>query len=186
MVKRDEPDTRERMLDAVEKLMVTGGYPAVTYRAVAAEVGVTGGSVQYYFPTLDDLLTAAIRRRVDQNVARLADALDDATNPLRVLWDYSSGEAQQAITHEFMALANHRKSIKAEIGEGVRRVRDLEFAALDGAGPPGTELALSRRAMVFLVTGIPKLLQMEGDVGIDHGHAEIVAELEQWIDAQRK
>src|SRR5262249_7375273 len=54
---------RDELLDAVERLMVREGYAAVTYRAVAAKAGVTAGLVQYYFPTLDDLFTAAIRRR---------------------------------------------------------------------------------------------------------------------------
>lgn len=44
--------------------MLHKGYAAVTYRALAAEAGVTPALVQYYFPALDDLLVATIRRRV--------------------------------------------------------------------------------------------------------------------------
>ena len=63
------------LLDCVERLMLETGYASVTYRAVAAKAGVTSGLVQYYFPTLDDLFVAAIRRRSEQNLERLAEAL---------------------------------------------------------------------------------------------------------------
>ena len=55
--------------------MMDEGYAGVTYRAVAAIVGVTGGAVQYYFPTLDDLFVAVIQWRGEQNIQRLAEAL---------------------------------------------------------------------------------------------------------------
>jgi AcrR family transcriptional regulator len=96
--------------------MADTGYASVTYRAVAAQAKVTPGLVQYYFPTLDDLFVAAIRRRSEQNVERLAEALrTNADEPLRVLWEYSRDESTSALTTEFLALGNHRKSIKSEI-----------------------------------------------------------------------
>src|SRR4029453_15626752 len=104
--------TRDALLAGVERLMVERGYGGVTYRAVAAQAGVTPGLVQYYFPTLDEVFLAAIRRRSAQNLARLAEALDaHADQPLRVLWDYSQDESTAAVTTEFLALGNHRKSI---------------------------------------------------------------------------
>ena len=72
--------TRDRLLDSVERLMVKDGYAAVTYRAVAAKAGVTSGLVQYYFPALDDLFVAAIRRRSEQN---LGPARSRAARPAR-------------------------------------------------------------------------------------------------------
>ena len=54
--------TRDLLLDCAERLMVNEGYPAVTYRALAAEAEVTAALVQYYFPTRDDIFIAAIRR----------------------------------------------------------------------------------------------------------------------------
>ena len=55
--------------------MLDEGYAAVTYRALAAKAGVTPALVQYYFPTLDDVFTAAIRRSFDRNIGRLTEAL---------------------------------------------------------------------------------------------------------------
>ena len=62
--------TRDALPDAVERLMLRDGYAAVTYRAVAAEAGVTSGLVQYYFPALDQVFLAAIRRRSPRGQVR--------------------------------------------------------------------------------------------------------------------
>lgn len=60
--------------------MMDKGYAGVTYRAVAARAGVTPGLVQYYFPKLDDVFVAAIRRRSEQNLA-LEEAAGTACRP---------------------------------------------------------------------------------------------------------
>src|SRR5215207_2004611 len=131
-VGKETSATRQTLLDTVERLMLDEGYAAVSYRAVAARAEVTAGLVQYYFPTLDDLFVATIRRRGEENLARLRAALDGAEHPLRVLWDYSNHEATAALTAEFMALGNHRKSIRAEITEVTTQVRELQHDVLAG------------------------------------------------------
>ena len=148
--------TRDRLLDSVERLMVKDGYAAVTYRAVAAKAGVTSGLVQYYFPALDDIFVAAIRRRSEQNLARLEAALRARPEqPLRVLWEYSQEESTAALTTEFLALGNHRKSIRAEIAEFTDRVRELQLDALRRSGVndlPGLG-DLSIEVLLFVLTG---------------------------------
>lgn len=165
--------------------MLDHGYASVTYRAVAAKAGVTPALVQYYFPTLDDLFVATIRRRGDQNLQRLENALRRGTkHPVRVLWEYSNKEATASLTTEFMALGNHRKSIRSEITEVTDRVRKLQFDALeDHAKDESIHLELTPEALIFLVTAIPKLLQLEQAVGIDAGHAEIVDVIEAHLAA---
>ena len=50
--------------------MLADGYAAVSSRSVAKEAGVTPALVHYYFPTLDDLFLAVLRRRAEQQLAR--------------------------------------------------------------------------------------------------------------------
>src|SRR6187200_1323310 len=128
---------RDELLDCVERLLVSEGYAAVTYRAVAAKAEVTSGLVQYYFPTLDDLFIAAIRRRSEQNLQRLTAELEARPDePLRVFWEYSQEESNASVTAEFLALGNHRKSIASEIADVSERVRRLQVAAIAGRLPP--------------------------------------------------
>jgi TetR/AcrR family transcriptional regulator, transcriptional repressor for nem operon len=177
---------RELMLRAVERLMIDEGYAGVTYRAVAAIVGVTGGAVQYYFPTLDDLFVAVIQWRGEQNIQRLAEALVRRSDqPLRVLWEYSRDESTSALTSEFLALGNHRKSIRSEIAQTTERVRRLQLDLVSSrvkdmdVGIGG----LSPDALLYLITGIPKLIRLEQGVGVSTSHAETVEAFEKYLDS---
>ncbi|NMD60259.1 UNVERIFIED_ORG: TetR family transcriptional regulator [Nocardia globerula] len=182
----EKSKTRDVLLDNVEKMMLDTGYASVTYRSLAAEAGVTASLVQYYFPTLDDIFRAAIARYTDRNLAVLQSALQKrAEDPLHVLWEYSWDEATSALMTEFMALGNHRESIRAEIAEVTERVRQLQMEAVarkfgPGARPDGR---LSLGAMVLLITGIPKFLNLESGIGVDTAHAEVVEALEGYIDS---
>lgn len=170
--------TRHALLDTVERLMATKGYAAVTYRAVAADAGVSPSSVQYYFATIDDIFLATLRRRAGENLERLTQALAGSDDPIRTIWEYSNREATGVVTAEFLALANHRKSIAAEIASITTEVRDIQLAALRGLRRRTHRLSLDPDALVFLLNGLPKLLQLEEAAGIRQGHAPTVTAVE--------
>src|SRR6476660_351736 len=108
--------TRALLLDRAEELMLEEGYAAVTYRVLAARAGVTGGLVQYYFPTLDDLFLALLERRSESSLERLQSTLETRPDEtLRIVWEFSADETSAALLIEFMALANHRKMMGAAI-----------------------------------------------------------------------
>jgi TetR/AcrR family transcriptional regulator, transcriptional repressor for nem operon len=163
--------------------MLEEGYASVTYRHVAAEAGVTAGLVQYYFPTLDDLFVGLLRRRTSRNLEKLRDNLANTDCPLRTLWEYSRDETSAALMTELMALGNHRKAIRAEIGQRIEAFRELEVEAFrDAYERYGlSERELPPEAALFLLLGIPKLILMEADLGVHHGHAEILAFVELYL-----
>jgi AcrR family transcriptional regulator len=179
--------TRDRLLDSVERLMLREGYASVSYRAVAAKAGVTASLVQYYFPTLDDIFIAAIRRSTERNLARLTAALEEQPDePLRVLWEYSFDESTSALTVEFMALGNHRKSIRAEIADVTEQVRKVSLDALKakfGSAMVLPEGQLSLGALLLLITGIPKFLDLEEGIGVKTAHSEIVETFERYLNS---
>jgi AcrR family transcriptional regulator len=57
--------SENQLADAAVRLVAERGLAAMSVRAVAREAGVSGGAVQYYFPTVDALLRAAYRRVID-------------------------------------------------------------------------------------------------------------------------
>ena len=178
--------TRDTILDCVEKLMVKEGYPSVTYRVLAAEAGVTPSLVQYYFPTLDSIFIAALGRRTAENVQRLRETL--AARPgevLHVLWEFSVREASGALVTEFMALGNHRKSVGVEIAKVTAEIRQVQVDALRDAygGDTIAHQTLSAEALVALISGIPKMLNLERGIGITVAHDELVAALETYVDS---
>ncbi|GLP81506.1 TetR/AcrR family transcriptional regulator [Mycobacterium antarcticum] len=177
--------TRDVLLECVEKTMLDEGYASVSYRTLASKAGVTPSLVQYYFPTLDDIFVAAIRRYSERSLTYLAAAFQRRTeDPLRAVWEYSWQEATGAMMTEFMALGNHRKSIRTEIAAVTEGVRKIQLEALEAkfgknARPIGD---LSLPALQLLVSGLPKLLNLEKGIGVKSAHAEVTAAFEQYID----
>lgn len=178
--------TRDTLLDCVERMMIDQGYASVTYRALATKAGVTPSLVQYYFPSLDDIFIAAIRRYSARNIAYLTDALAKrAEDPLRAVWEYSWEEATGTMMTEFMALGNHRKSISTEIAAVTEAVRKIQLDALvakfgKSARPIGD---LSLPALQLLMSGIPKFLNLEAGVGVKSAHNEVTEAFERYIDS---
>jgi TetR/AcrR family transcriptional regulator, transcriptional repressor for nem operon len=179
-------ETRNALLDCVERMMLEEGYASVTYRALAARAGVTASLVQYYFPTLDDVFLAAIRRYSDRNLEVLTASLQTRSDdPLRALWEYSWDEATGALMTEFMALANHRKTISAEIADVTKRFRKVQLDALTAKFGRGARLegGLSLGAALLLITGFPKFLNLEEGIGVDTAHADVVRAFERYLDS---
>src|SRR5690349_4125132 len=58
------PDTKQRILDAAEKLIAEQGYAATSLRQIIAEAGVNLAAVHYHFGSKDELLASLIQRKV--------------------------------------------------------------------------------------------------------------------------
>ena len=123
-------EKRKRILDATEEIMLKDGYAAVSSRTVATAVGIQAPLVHYYFPTIDDLFVAVLRRRAGRNVERMAEALA-SPEPLRAWWRLASDPRGTALFVELLAAANHRPALKAEVGGIARDVRHMQMEALD-------------------------------------------------------
>lgn len=178
--------TRDSLLDYVETMMLEEGYASVSYRALATRAGVTSSLVQYYFPSLDDIFLAAIRRYSDRNLELLRSALATRKqDPLHAMWEYSWNEATGALITEFMALGNHRKSIRSEIAKVTERMRKLQVDVLADALGADAHLKgdLSLDAVVLLITGLPKFLNLERGVGVKRAHADVVQAAERYLNS---
>src|SRR3954452_20490083 len=121
--------TRFLLMDTVERLMLEEGYAAVGVRRVAREAGVAPALVHYYFPQLDDLLLAVLRRGFEQEFDRQEQALR-ADRPVRALWENSVRPLGAALTMEYMALANPLKAIRAELARHADRLREAQLESL--------------------------------------------------------
>jgi AcrR family transcriptional regulator len=163
--------------------MVDKGYAAVSARRVAAAAGVKPALVQYYFPTMDELLIALYRRSADQVAERHAQALA-SPRPLHALWALSTDPARTALALEFMALSNHRKTIRAEIAGYLARSRSAEVdAAATLLRDRGVDPAdLPAGGLGLLLGGAGRALVMEHNMGFTAGHEEARAIVERWLE----
>lgn len=158
------------------------GYAAATSRHIAARVGVKQALVYYYFPTMDDLFTEVLRAGADVALAQMRKALT-ADDPIHALWRINSDPRHTVLNTEFMALANHRKIIGAELKAYAERVRDIETAAVTMVmRANGIDLnAYPPVAVAMLVAQIARSLGNEAAVGMTVGHDELRALVERQL-----
>ncbi|WP_067856782.1 TetR/AcrR family transcriptional regulator [Nocardia shimofusensis] len=186
---QDSP-TRNALLDAAEEIMRAEGYAAVSTRRLAARAEANPALVYYYFGNMDNLFVELFRRGAERSYQRQLDALS-SRQPLWSLWEAIHDQSHTALTMEFVALANHRKAIRAEIAESSRRFRALQLdivsRVLADRGPRAA--AYTPGALVLLMSGISRLLRMEEAFDLDTAHEDAVALVEDFlheIEGERK
>lgn len=158
------PSTRDRILDALEKLLLDRGLSHITLEAVAAAAGVSKGGLLYHFRSKDALIAGMVRRlgeRSDQQLAESGRSVAEwylqtmdasSTNELALFQstiaalrsvDGQPGEIQQAVIEMMRAWDD---GLRAEIddpvqAEIVRLAGDgIYLAALMGLPQPDPEL----------------------------------------------
>jgi AcrR family transcriptional regulator len=180
-----ESSTRDALLNSTEQIMLEDGYAAVTYRNVAAKAGASLGSLQHHFPSLDDLFIGVLRRYSERNREMLVNGLHaNPDDTLGVIWAHSGDELSTALLMEFVALANHRKSIHAEIAEVTEEYRRIQLDALtENWGKLDSPMEdLTPAAVLFLLGCLPKWMLLEASFGATGGHAEICALVQRYLN----
>lgn len=131
----------ERILDAGRVVLVRDGYDPFSTNRVAAEAGVSPGSLYQYFPDKQSILDSVIDRWMaevsDRVAASLADRIGaDGPDVLRQVLDALVAALEvdapllRVVTEELPASRNRVGRLSIE-----RRVRDLAKATLRHAVP---------------------------------------------------
>ncbi len=177
------PDAKNRgvLLDAAEQLMLEEGYAAVTSRRLAERAGLKPQLVHYYFRTMDDLFLAMFRRRAEQGLQVQAQAVK-SPQPLWALWKFGTDPTATRITMEFAALANHRKSLRAEIAYYAERFRQGQIEAVSTAlARYDVDDEVPPVVWSVLFTSLSTVLVMEQELGMSAGHAETLELVERFL-----
>ena len=74
-------DSAKQILDIAERRMRQTGYNAVSYRDIAAEMGIKSASLHYHFPKKEDLGVALTQRYSDNFAGALQDIDTSKPNP---------------------------------------------------------------------------------------------------------
>lgn len=147
--------TRDRIVEAADRLLVAGGYKAMSLDAVAQAVGVRKASLYHHFPGgKDELFVAVVERRTAEDGERVSQAiagLPDTFARLRAISHYFNSVAERRPYHALRDMAAHLPEqhrdwvlklvdervmapVRAVIDEGMRRRElkrcDPELAAL--------------------------------------------------------
>jgi len=134
--------------------------------------------VHYYFKTIDDLFVAVIRRGGEMNLERWAKAVVSAS-PLEAVWTLSRDVRAGIIAMEFLALANHKKSVRDEVKRHAEQWRAVQAASLtEHFAVKDVKWGVPPMVAMFIMTSISQLMMAESALGISLGHAET----EEYID----
>jgi AcrR family transcriptional regulator len=181
-VAKEALSRRDAILDATEALMVEEGYAAVTSRRVAEKAGLKSKLVHYYFATMDELFVALYERTEKQYLQRHLQAAN-AANPLRAIWELSIHPQRTLLSQELIDLSNHRPAIRRITTRVTEQVHAINTAAIArylrelGANTDEYPPAVISKMIVSL----SRLLVREVSLGIEPGHVEIHAFVDQWF-----
>jgi len=173
---------RAAILDATEEIMKESGYAAVSSRKVERRAGLKSQLVHYYFRTMDDLFAAVWRRYDDRFLENQARVLT-SDRPLRALWERSIDPDTTTLRHEFIALANHRVTIRELVARSTKRILNMQVAAI-------SELFerheirpkdFSPVVLVQLFSFVSRSLITQRNLGLSEDHAEIVKFIDRTI-----
>ena len=176
-----------RLLDATEEIILEEGYAAVSSRNVAARAGIQAPLLHYYFPTIDELFVAVLRRRSEPNVERMKTAMG-SSEPFKAWWELASDPRGTALLLEFVAAANHRPALKAEVGKAAYQVRRMQMQTLEAILPeydldpqdfPPAFIAAAMQGIAFAIVA-------DEAAGFDTAHGEARAGMDRLVGLLEK
>ena len=136
--------TRHSILEAALRVIARGGVDAVTHRSVAAEAGLTHGTLTYHFDSREDIVLAAFRHYI-AGFSAFVDALwDERAEDGWTIVDFSV-ELQKrqlldremlAAEYELILYASRNESLAREYKRWQGRVESRIAALLEERGAP--------------------------------------------------
>ncbi len=140
--RRNDPDRRDRIIDACLDVIADVGVAGASHRKVAEAAGVPLGSMTYHFSGMDELLREAFGRfatSVSDRFVRRMDAVADAPAARRavvdlILKDVLGDWRDLVLTHELYTLAARNDDFRSITAAWMARSR----AALERHFDPET------------------------------------------------
>lgn len=129
--RRNDPDRRDRIIDACLEVIARSGVAGTSHRRVAAQAGVPLGAMTYYFAGMDDLLQQAFTRfattisdRFERRMAAAADA-DAARQAVAaiILDDVFGDDRELVLSHELYTLAAREPAYRSITTDWMERSR---------------------------------------------------------------
>lgn len=127
----DHEQRRKQIAEAVWTIVAFRGFEAVTLRAVAAEAGVSMGTVQHYFTNKDAMLYFACTHFVEQATSGAESRMEQSNDP------YAPQTIIRAVMQETMPLTEEqrigsavwlafvsRAAVDDQLGEYIREAWD--------------------------------------------------------------
>jgi AcrR family transcriptional regulator len=145
-------ETKDRILDAAERMFARGGFHGTSLRSITGQAGVNLAAIHYHFGSRDELIQAVFARRLaplNRERLRLLDDLEAR--------DGETGPDLEAIIHAFLAPVRRlaedessRRVVVSLLGQAItqpdEKIRRLFISQFSEVG---------RRFLVALARAVP-------------------------------
>ncbi|XYD12122.1 TetR/AcrR family transcriptional regulator (plasmid) [Methylobacterium sp. NMS12] len=114
-------NAREAILAAARKTAQAHGYGGLSYRDLAADVGIKAASIYHHFASKADLGAAVARRYWEDTAAELDAMLEETGDPIRCLQLYPSTFRRSLEDGNRLCLCSFMSAEYADLPEIVQR-----------------------------------------------------------------
>jgi len=165
----DRYERRRRIAEAIFEVIGSRGFQAVSLRDVAAQAGVSMGSVQHYFGSKDEMLLFALGYMRERVLTRLQAELEKLGNPsrrevvraaMRLMLPIDEPSRQEArVNGAFYSLATVTPAYADILRDGYARLlttsrMQLREAAAAGEIADGIDTDSEAAALFFATQGL--------------------------------
>jgi AcrR family transcriptional regulator len=152
-------DTKNKIARTARAILAKDGYGALTMRRVASACGISPGNLTYHFPSVDDLMVAAMNLGLEEYQQQIASYIKkqptDQDKTLTELVTFFVHDAlsprTSAVMIEFWALAQHDPSKAAFLDQTYQKASDMIVDALLGIEPDIERATANQVASTLLV-----------------------------------
>jgi DNA-binding transcriptional regulator YbjK len=157
---RDPEARRRSILEAAIRVIAEVGVAGATHRRIAAEAGVALGSTTYYFPTLADLVRAAlglVAADFAQDLDRWRAALQHADQPAATLVGlaeaYLADRPRALLEYELYLAAARSDELRPLARQWLEGLRTLLRGLAEESVADGVAALVDGAILQALVTG---------------------------------
>jgi AcrR family transcriptional regulator len=153
-------NSREKILDAAERLVAQSGVASLTYDALARSTGISRGGILHNFKSKDDLVAAMVDRLMVRFDSAERNERGDDISPLEAYLKGGLKSSSEDLTLSSVLLTaamndpSRLKQIQAQFRSGLTRF-------MDEPGLDGVILALASDALILL--DVLRLTPFTGD-----------------------
>lgn len=115
-------DTRQRIVEAAQRVLARDGYAATSVKDIATEAGIAPGLVHYYFKSKDELVLASVMDACEHGRPSFA---GDPTSAALAAFEHAKHPPEQSrffwrLFVEMLGVAQHNESVRAALLQFVR------------------------------------------------------------------
>jgi AcrR family transcriptional regulator len=187
--RRDPTSSRDRLLSAAARVFAERGFEGASVDEIAAEAGLSKGSLYWNFKSKDELFGALLEDHIDRRIRSILALLESAPAsrdmaPEASNWLSSLLEDERELillSHEYWARAVRDAELRERYIERQEKLRDALAAALDararelGAPPLSMSAEDVATAYIALGEGLSLRRLLDPDSVPDDLYGEIMA-----------